>query len=361
MSVAKNTLVSGSREKSLEIMFPRPPPQAARTSVCDRLSRDQSSRRRTSARSSPKPTLRSSPFPRLRCPVNVQPIALFYTVGHLLHRRSATLRYSDCRQPVVNGIRLCCAFQSELRLFPREALSSPAAFLQSAAISGKRAGGIRYAGPDTLNEARQRPYASDTGTATPLNPSSSSPRVDAQPSALTRPSSERRSLTFVIVCRVNASRGVWRDTSSAESSVKASSTLPLAVAWGSVFQPTQSPTPTKWTPSTWAILTTLRSSRRARFTVSAVSAARFSIGLLASSMILWLLPMLSTPSRPSSGPILNASLPGARSRNPRLASVAARRDALLLSTPSIAAISFTRYSWLTSSKRRSSRNARSTG
>src|SRR5215204_2684597 len=167
MSVAKNTLVSGSREKSLEIMFPRPPPQAARTSVCDRLSRDQSSRRRTSARSSPKPTLRSSPFPRLRCPVNVQPIALFYTVGHLLHRRSATLRYSDCRQPVVNGIRLCCAFQSELRLFPREALSSPAAFLQSAAISGKRAGGIRYAGPDTLNEARQRPGASELGAEIP--------------------------------------------------------------------------------------------------------------------------------------------------------------------------------------------------
>jgi hypothetical protein len=39
--------------------------------------------------------------------------------------------------------------------------------------------------------------------------------------------------------------------------------------------------------------------------------------------------MLSTPSRPISGPILNASLPGARSRKPRLASVAARRDAHL--------------------------------
>src|SRR5215203_7373779 len=243
MSVAKNTLVSGSREKSLEIMVLRLPPQAARTSVCDRLSREQSSRRRTSARSSP--TLRSSPFPRLRCPVNVQPIALFYTVGHLLHRRSATLRYSDCRQPVVNGIRLCCAFQAELRLFPKEALISPAAFLQSTAISGKRAGGIRYTGPDTLNEARQHPRASKTGTATPLNPSSSSPRVDAQPSDSTRSSSERRSLTFVIVCRVKASRGVWRDKSPARFSVNASSTLPLAVAWGSVFQPTQSPTPTK--------------------------------------------------------------------------------------------------------------------
>src|SRR5215217_8892275 len=63
MSVAKNTLVSGSREKSLEIITLRPPPQAARTGVCDRLSRQQSSRRRTSARSSPKPTLRSSPSP----------------------------------------------------------------------------------------------------------------------------------------------------------------------------------------------------------------------------------------------------------------------------------------------------------
>src|SRR5215212_2365130 len=97
MSVAKNTLVSGSREKSLEIITLRPPPQAGRTSVCDRLSREESSRRRTSAHSSPKPTLRSSPFPRLRCPVNVQPIALFYTVGHLLHRSAGTLRQSNCR------------------------------------------------------------------------------------------------------------------------------------------------------------------------------------------------------------------------------------------------------------------------
>src|SRR5829696_6950075 len=176
MSVAKNTLVSGSREKSLEIMVLRPPPQAARTSVCDRLSRGESSKRRTSARSSPKPTLRSSPFPRLRCPVNVQPIAPFYTVGHLLHRSSATLRSSDCRQPVVNGIRLCCAFQSELRLFPREALSSPAAFLQSAAISGKRAGGIRYRDRDTIEpllelaEGRRptlRPDASELGAEIP--------------------------------------------------------------------------------------------------------------------------------------------------------------------------------------------------
>src|SRR5215217_3494598 len=243
MSVAKNTLVSGSREKSLEIMVLRLPPQAARTSVCDRLSRERSSRRRTSARSSP--TLRSSPFPRLRCPVNVQPIALFYTVGHLLHRRSATLRKSYCPQPVVNGVRLCCAFQSELCLFPREALISAAAFLQSTAISGKRAGGIRYTGPDTLNEARQRPSASETGTATPLNPSSSSPRVDAQPSDLTRSSSERRSLEFVIVCSVKASRGGRRDMSSDVFSVNANNTFPLAVAWGSVFQPVQSPTPTR--------------------------------------------------------------------------------------------------------------------
>src|SRR5918998_4629554 len=128
-------------------------------------------------------------------------------------------------------MRLCCAFQSELRLFPREALISPAAFLQSSATSGKRAGGIRYTGPDTLNEARQRPSASETGTATPLNPSSSSPRVDAQPSDVTRSSSDRSSLEFVIVCSVNASRGVWRDKSSCLSSVNANNTLPLAVEW----------------------------------------------------------------------------------------------------------------------------------
>src|SRR5215207_1704635 len=97
MSVAKNTLVSGSREKSLEIMVLRPPPQAARTSVCDRVSREQSSRRRTSARSSSELTLRSSPFPRLRCPVNVQPIALFYTVDNLLHRSAGKLGQSDRR------------------------------------------------------------------------------------------------------------------------------------------------------------------------------------------------------------------------------------------------------------------------
>src|ERR671920_216628 len=145
-------------------------------------------------------------------------------------------------RPLVNRTGPYCAFQPELRVLPREALISPAAFLQSSAISGKRAGGIRYTGPDTLNEARQRPSASETGTATPLKPSSSSPRVDAQPSALTRSSSERRSLTFVIVWVVNASRGLWRDRSSDRLCVKASSTLPLAVAWGSVFQPTQSPT-----------------------------------------------------------------------------------------------------------------------
>src|SRR3712207_982034 len=49
MSVAKNTLVSGSCEKSLEIMVLRLPPQAARTNVCGYSSRRASSSRRFSA------------------------------------------------------------------------------------------------------------------------------------------------------------------------------------------------------------------------------------------------------------------------------------------------------------------------
>src|SRR5215210_2123666 len=88
MSVAKNTLVSGSREKSLEIMVLRPPPQAARTGVCD----GPSSSRRSSALTSPTLMLRSSPFPGLRCPVNVQPSLLFYTDSQVLHRSHETLR-----------------------------------------------------------------------------------------------------------------------------------------------------------------------------------------------------------------------------------------------------------------------------
>src|SRR5215216_2688243 len=88
--------------------------------------------------------------------------------------------------------------------------------------------------------------------------------------------------------------------------------------------------------------------------------ARRSIGPRASSTRLWLPPTASIPRRPSSGPSLNASLPGARSRKPRSTSVAARRETVLLSTPSMAAISPTRCSWLTSLKRRRSCNARST-
>ncbi len=63
--------------------------------------------------------------------------------------------------------------------------------------------------------------------------------------------------------------------------------------------------------------------------IEEAGAARFSTGLLAYSTRLGLLPVLSTPSRPSSGPNLNASPPGALSRNPRLVSVAARRGALV--------------------------------
>jgi hypothetical protein len=94
-----------------------------------------------------------------------------------------------------------------LLVVPRRAPISSAISLHSSATSGRRCGSILYAGPDTLKAARQRPEASKMGTATPLNPSSSSPSVDPQPADLTRSSSEPSSSRFVIVRSVNAFRG----------------------------------------------------------------------------------------------------------------------------------------------------------
>ena len=57
----------------------------------------------SAALSSPKLTLRSSPFPGLRCPVNVRPIFLFYTDGHVFHRNHETqIRPPITRRRVVN-------------------------------------------------------------------------------------------------------------------------------------------------------------------------------------------------------------------------------------------------------------------
>jgi len=94
------------------------------------------------APSAPKLTVWSPPIPSLRCPTNVQPIALFYTACDLLHRSAGILganRPPNARPPLAVGITVCCAIQVELRAFPKEALISSAAFLQSTAISGRAA------------------------------------------------------------------------------------------------------------------------------------------------------------------------------------------------------------------------------
>src|SRR5215211_5011342 len=246
------------------------------------------------------------------------------------------------------------------RILPRRAPISSATSVLAAATSGRRSGDIRYSGPETLRTAEQRPDGSKTGTATPLKPGSSSPIVKAAPSSLTRSSSERSSVTLVIVCSVTASRGSSKWRVSTGSSMNASRTLPLAVVWGSVFHPTQSPSPTRRGPSAWAMFTVLPSSRRARLTVSPVSSAKFSIGTLATSTRFWLLAAANMPRRTNSGPSRKASLSGARSRKPRLARVAARRETMLLSVPSMLAISPTLYSLSISSKSSSSLSARST-
>ena len=71
-------------------------------------------------------------------------------------------------RPVVNGIRLCRAFQSGLRVFPGEALISPAAFLQSTEIASR--GVLRDKSPGRFSvNASSTLLLAVRGAATPLD------------------------------------------------------------------------------------------------------------------------------------------------------------------------------------------------
>src|SRR5215217_222772 len=115
MSVAKNTLVSGPREKSLEIMVLCPPPQAGRTSVCDHLSSRESSSPTTPALPRVGERLRNV----LEEPLHLEGLALRCDRGRRARRRAPS---RPARTIPATGDAFCVQTHVAVSAYPQTSL-----------------------------------------------------------------------------------------------------------------------------------------------------------------------------------------------------------------------------------------------